>query len=163
MKKITIFIFLVLVVFTLQAVLIGGVQTRWSKPDLLLILLVLWAWRNGWKRGLLAGFAIGLLEDIFFFPILGLRAFSLALIGFLVGEMRERIYQENVIFLLLMMGVVTVLNGVILSLWLSIFHLSSSFLGKLIPLIFPAFLYNCLLAFPVFLVEKVFAKKSSIL
>ena len=161
MKKTIIFIVLIFVVFVLQAVLIGGFQTRWSKPDLPLILLVLWAWRNGWKRGLLAGFAIGLLEDIFFFPLLGLRTFSLVLIGFLVGEARERIYQENVIFLLLVMGVVTVLNGVILSLWLSIFHLSSSFLGKFISLIFPAFLYNCLLAFPIFLAEEAFAKKSS--
>ncbi len=68
MKKTVIFIFLVILVLILQGVLIGRIQLRWGRPDLPLILLIFWAWHNNWKQGLIAGFVIGLLVDILFFP-----------------------------------------------------------------------------------------------
>lgn len=160
MKKTAIFIFLVILVLILQAVLVGGIQLKWGRPDLPLILLVFWAWHNDWKQGLLAGFIIGLLVDILFSPLLGLNAFSLGLVGFLVAELREKVYQDNVIIFLLLAAAATILNGVILTCWLLIFNLSSSFLEKFILLIFPTFLYNCLLTFPLFLLLEAFWPRS---
>lgn len=160
MKKTVIFIFLVILVLILQGVLIGGIQLRWGRPDLPLILLIFWAWHNNWKQGLIAGFVIGLLVDILFFPLLGLNAFSLALVGFLVAEIRERVYQDNVIFFILLIGAATVLNGIILSFWLLVFDISPSFLEKIVFIVFPTLLYNCIISFPIFLLREIFWPKS---
>jgi rod shape-determining protein MreD len=160
MKKTVIFIFLVILVLILQGVLIGRIQSRWGRPDLPLILLIFWAWHNNWKQGLIAGFIIGLLVDILFFPLLGLNAFSLALVGFLVAEMRERVYQDNVIFFILLIGAATVLNGIILSFWLLVFNISPSFLEKIVFIVFPTLLYNCIISFPIFLLKEIFWPKS---
>ncbi|KKL75055.1 hypothetical protein LCGC14_2058690, partial [marine sediment metagenome] len=158
--KTVIFIFLVIFVLILQGVLIGRIQLRWGRPDLPLILLIFWAWHNNWKQGLIAGFIIGLLVDILFFPLLGLNAFSLALVGFLVAEMRERVYQDNVIFFILLIGAATVLNGIILSFWLLVFNISPSFLEKIVFIVFPTLLYNCIISFPIFLLKEIFWPKS---
>ena len=160
MKKTIIFIFLVILVLILQGVLIGRIQLRWGRPDLPLILLIFWAWHNNWKQGLIAGFVIGLLIDILFFPLLGLNAFSLALVGFLVAEIRERVYQDNVIFFILLIGAATVLNGIILSFWLLVFNISPSFLEKIVFIVFPTLLYNCIISFPIFLLREIFWPKS---
>jgi len=160
MKKTVIFIFLVILVLILQGVLIGRIQLRWGRPDLPLILLIFWAWHNNWKQGLIAGFVIGLLVDILFFPLLGLNAFSLALVGFLVAEIRERVYQDNVIFFILLVGAATVLNGIILSFWLLVFNISPSFLEKIVFIVFPTLLYNCIISFPIFLLREIFWPKS---
>lgn len=160
MKKTVIFIFLVILVLILQGVLIGRIQLRWGRPDLPLILLIFWAWHNNWKQGLIAGFIIGLLVDILFFPLLGLNAFSLALVGFLVAEIRERVYQDNVIFFILLIGAATVLNGIILSFWLLVFNISPSFLEKIVFIVFPTLLYNCIISFPIFLLSEIFWPKS---
>ncbi|MBA7493044.1 hypothetical protein ES702_03599 [subsurface metagenome] len=160
MKKTVIFIFLVILVLILQGVLIGRIQLRWGRPDIPLILLIFWAWHNNWKQGLIAGFVIGLLVDILFFPLLGLNAFSLALVGFLVAEIRERVYQDNVIFFILLIGAATVLNGIILSFWLLVFNISPSFLEKIVFIVFPTLLYNCIISFPIFLLREIFWPKS---
>jgi len=160
MKKTVIFIFLVILVLILQGVLIGRIQLRWGRPDLPLILLIFWAWHNNWKQGLIAGFVIGLLVDILFFPLMGLNAFSLALVGFLVAEIRERVYQDNVIFFILLVGAATVLNGIILSFWLLVFNISPSFLEKIVFIVFPTLLYNCIISFPIFLLREIFWPKS---
>ena len=159
MKKLATFILLVSLVFLLEAALMGLVSFKGGKPDFPFILLILWAWTHDWKEGLLAGFTIGLLEDIFFSPLLGLNAFALSLVGFLTSEVRERVYQENIVFILLMVGLASILSGAILSFWLTIFHLSSSFLDKVIYLTLPTSLYNCLVVFLIFLVREVRRKE----
>lgn len=159
MKKLATFVLLVSFVFLLEATLMGMVSFKGGKPDLPFILLILWAWTHDWKEGLLAGFTIGLLEDIFFSPLLGLNAFALSLVGFLTSEVKERVYQENIVFILLMVGLASILSGAILSAWLTIFRLSSSFLEKIVYLTLPTALYNCLLVFLIFLVREVRRKE----
>ncbi len=163
MKKIIVFIIFVILVLILQGVLVGRTQLGWGRPDLPLILVISWAWLSSWKRGLIAGFVVGLLVDILFFPLLGLNAFSLALVGFLVAEIRERVYRDNVVFFVLLAGAATVLNGIILSFWLLVFGISPSFLEKIVFVVFPTVLYNCIISLAVFLVKEIFRPSSSYL
>jgi len=156
MKKAVIFIFLVIIALILQAVLAGRIPIGWGKPDIPLILLIFWAWHSDWKQGLLAGFIIGLLVDILFFPLLGLNAFSLTGVGFLVAGIREKIYQDNVIFFLLLVGLATLFNGSIIAFWLLVLNLSSSFRE----IVFPTLVYNCLISFVLFLLRETFWPKS---
>lgn len=152
MKKLAVFATLTTIVFVLQVAVVGG-GIKWGRPDFLLILVVLWAWERGWKEGLLVGFAIGLLSDIFFSPLLGLSAFSLSLVGYLTGEIRERVYEGNVVLLLMATGACSFLDGFTLSLLSFFFHFSSPVFGKLTYFALLSALYNCGLAFLIFVVR----------
>jgi len=153
MKKLAVFAILTTIAFVLQVTVVGGRGIGWGRPDFLLILVVVWGWERGWKEGLLVGFAVGLLNDIFFSPLLGLNAFSLSLVGYLSGEIRERVYEENVVLLLMATGACSFLDGFTLSLLSFLFHFSSPVLGKLTYLTLISALYNCGLAFLIFVVR----------
>jgi len=161
MKKVIIFIFLVLICLVLQVTLVGGLQFKGGKPDFLLILIVLWTWNTDWREGLTLGFIVGILEDILFSPLLGLNTFSLCLVGFLTGEIKERVYEENIASVLLTVGLASILNGAAIFFWSSVFHLSVSFLKKFSSLVLVSSLYNCLLVFFIFLArEKLWKKRA---
>jgi len=150
MKKpiiLLIFLFLALV---LHVFLMSWSIFRRGKPDFLLLLVIFWSWRRGGREGTVVGFVAGLLMDLFFSPLLGLYSFSFALIGFLIGEVRERVYRENILIFLIVIAAVSLLSRIITSAWLGIFGISS-FLPHLDFTLFPAPLYNCLLAFFVLL------------
>lgn len=156
MKKLGTFIGFLGVALVLQFTFSG-----WWKEgvDLFLILVVSWAWFRGWKEGLLTGFVAGILKDIFFSPLLGLNAFSLCLIGFLMGNIKEKIYQENILIFLLGAGIVFILQSALLSLWLSLFY-RFSFLGNFYSSFYPSFLYNCGFCFFIFLIKEWLKVKS---
>ena len=157
MKKLGIFIGFLGVASVLQFTFAG-----WWKggADLFLILVVSWAWFRGWKEGLIVGFAAGILKDIFFSPLLGLNSFSLCLIGFVMGNIKGKIYQENILVFLLGVGVVSILQTVLLSLWLNLFY-RFSFLQNFSSSFYPLFLYNCGLCFFVFLIREWIMKSKS--
>jgi rod shape-determining protein MreD len=158
MKKLAIFAILTTLAFVIQVAVVAG-GGKWGRPDFLLILVVLWGWERSWKEGLLVGFAIGLINDIFFSPLLGLNAFSLSLIGYLSGEIRERVYQRNVVLLLVTMGICSLLDGFTLSLLSFLFRLSSLVIGRLTYLVLLTALYNCGLAFLIFLARGLWRGK----
>ncbi len=158
MKKLAIFAILTTLAFVIQVAVVAG-GGKWGRPDFLLILVVLWGWERSWKEGLLVGFAIGLINDIFFSPLLGLNAFSLSLIGYLSGEIRERVYQRNVVLLLVTVGICSLLDGFTLSLLSFLFRLSSLVIGRLTYLVLLTALYNCGLAFLIFLARGLWRGK----
>ena len=151
MKKLGIFIG-----FLVGAVVLQFLFTGWwkgEKINFFLVLVVFWAWFRGWKEGLIVGFIAGFLKDIFFSPLLGLNAFSLCLIGFLMGNIKEKIYQENILVFLLGAGIVSTIGLALISLWLSLFY-RFSFLRNFSSSLFPSLLYNCGLCFFIFLIKE---------
>jgi len=91
--------------------------------------------------------------------LLCLNAFSLSLTGFVVGEVKERVYEENVVALLLVTAAASLLNGIVFFSWARIFNIFSSFLGKISSLTLPTSLYNCLLMFFIFLIKGKFGRE----
>jgi len=159
MKKAIVFIISFLIALILQVALMGVFQIGGAKPDFFLILLVLWAWYNGWREGVISGFIIGILEDILFFPLWGINAFTLCIVGFIVGEIREKVYEENLILLLIIMCSATVLNGFLLLFFSSVFHISSFSRAHLTFLSLLTSLYNSLLILPIFIIKEGLRRK----
>ena len=157
MKKLWIFIGFLGIVSALQFIF----AVWWKEgADLFLILVVSWAWFRGWKEGLMAGFTAGIFKDIFFSPLLGLNSFSLCLIGFLIGNIKGEIYQENILTFLLGVGIASIFQAALVSLWLSLFY-RFSFLRNFSSSLFPSLLYNCGLCFFVFLIKEGLKAKSN--
>lgn len=160
MRKFFIFLALLILVLILQFLFTGW--TRKVSIDFFLILVIYWSYSTGkWRESALAGFFSGLLKDIFFFPLLGINAFSLVLIGFLVSEVEKRIYHQNIILFTLLVGLASLVNSFILSVWLTVFS-SLPFTYSFKVSLYPTILYNCAVCFVIFLVKEEFFKRSTL-
>ncbi len=151
MRKIFLFLILLILALILQIMFAG-----WSRKvavDFFLILVIFWGWSNGWKEGSLTGFFSGLIKDIFFSPLLGISAFPFLLLGFFAGEVGSRIYQQNIIFFTLFVGLALLIQSSILSFWLTIFY-KYSFPSTFANSLYPALVPNCIFSFGVYLVKE---------
>ena len=88
---------IILLVFLLIQV---GVATEISvgrvKPDILLVATICWALLEGPSRGALFGFFGGLLEDAFTTAVMGVGAFAKTILGYVGGELRQRVISKSV-------------------------------------------------------------------
>ncbi len=87
---------LVLVSLVLQSTLLASVTIFGVKPDLLLILVVIYAMYNGPVFGAKFGFVVGLVLDLTVGQMIGLQAFSKMLIGIGVGLSVEKLFRDSV-------------------------------------------------------------------
>lgn len=157
MKKLFLFLFFTLLALILQFVIIGWVGR--AVVDLFFILVILWSYFRGWKEGVFAGFFCGLVKDIFFFSLVGVNAFSLSLMGLLISEVKGRVYQQNIVFFTLLVGVSFLINSLILSVWLLVFH-RFSLIYTFANSLYPSLFYTCGLCGGIFLVEEKLSRKS---
>ena len=88
-------LFVLLVVLVLQATLLYRIEVAGIRPDLLVAFVVYIAWMRGPVAGTLAGFAVGLLQDLDAPGPLGLNAFSKSLVAFLVAKAGFRVHRSN--------------------------------------------------------------------
>ena len=89
-------IFLLLLAFVLQTTWIDFLEVYSLKPDLVLLVLVYIALREGPLAAICMGFGVGFIQDVYHPADLGLNALSKSLIGFVVGYGRSRIVADNI-------------------------------------------------------------------
>ncbi len=82
------------------AALFHPIVERWLRPWGLSVdypfLVVFWiALRRGRTPGCFYGFLIGLLRDLANFSILGTSALAYSLVGYIVGELREKVDRDH--------------------------------------------------------------------
>lgn len=111
---------------------IGGVQ-----PDLFLILLFGLSVSVGPELAAAAGFLIGLYQDSLSGAPLGLNAFTLSLIGFLVSGLSEQVKTNQPAWRFALLCVAGLMSGIITLLLLRFFRaprpLASAFLWTVLP------------------------------
>ncbi len=78
-----------------QEVLLPPLSLGGVRPDLFLLLVVFLSLRAGPEVACLEGFFIGLCQDALSGGPLGLRAFSLALVGFLASRLGQAMYTDK--------------------------------------------------------------------
>ena len=88
-----ILVLFVLVLF--QSLLSGVVTIAGIKLDLAIVILVYLALTRGRNYGMIFGFLIGLLSDVFTPQTLGLGALLKCLIGFTLGSFKDNLYLES--------------------------------------------------------------------
>ena len=88
-------LFVLLAVLVLQATLLYRIEIAGIRPDLLVAFVVYLAWMRGPVTGTIAGFAVGLLQDLDASGPLGLNAFSKSLVAFLVAKAGFRVHRSN--------------------------------------------------------------------
>lgn len=86
---------LLLVVLVLQSTVLYRIEVGGIRPDLLTAFVVYFAWMRGPLAGTVAGFSIGLLQDLDAPGPLGLNALAKTLVGFLVAKAGFRVHRSN--------------------------------------------------------------------
>lgn len=87
---------ILLVVLVLQSTVLYRVEIAGVRPDLLTAFVVYFAWMRGPLAGTIAGFSIGLLQDLDAPGPLGLNALAKTLVGFLIAKAGFRVHRSNV-------------------------------------------------------------------
>lgn len=139
------------ITFILALLLEGSVLSFFiverALPDLLLVMIILWGFLLGERRGGLLGLCAGLLQDIFYGSGLGYFALAKMLLGYGSGLLRREFYQEQLLTPVLMVFVGTLLHELLLNI------LVGQFVGLRAPLqwtvsqfLIPKAVYNAGLA-----------------
>lgn len=97
---------LFLVSMVLQTTVFDFLKVAGVKPDLVVLLVIYFAFTNGPYKGAAFGLLIGLLEDLIVGYNVGLNALALLFTGFLAGWFETKMYKENLViaFLVVFLG-----------------------------------------------------------
>jgi rod shape-determining protein MreD len=79
----------------MQSTLIGRIEIFGTRPDLALLVLIFIANQSNPVECILYGFFIGFLQDVYTPEYLGYNAFTMSLIAFLLGVLKESLTVEN--------------------------------------------------------------------
>ncbi|HEA47270.1 MAG TPA: rod shape-determining protein MreD [bacterium] len=137
------FLFLFLLIF--QATSLNRLSILGVKPDLLLILVIFFGLYKGPLSGAWCGFLAGILLDTFSPVPLGTNALSKTILGFLAGVVAPLLYFETPLTQGFLLFIGMLLEGMILFILLSSFHLAPPLSYSLRYIILPASLYTALL------------------
>jgi len=104
------------VVLAAVIMVIVVLETQWpaplrfgeAKPDLMLLLVLYYAFSEGPTRAMGIGFFGGFLEDVFSFGPLGLNVFCKVLIGYAVGVIGRRLVTEHPIVMTIIVFLSTI-------------------------------------------------------
>ena len=96
MKHVFLMGVLLVVCLVLQATAFNHLTVAGVKPDLLLIIIVLYGLLYGKKAGAL-GFIYGLVEDLLTGRFIGFNAVTKGLMGLLIGYLEPKLFKDHVL------------------------------------------------------------------
>lgn len=89
------------------------------KPDLLLVMVICYTLVGGIKYGTIAGFVLGMIEDLLSGGFIGVNTMTKTLLGFSLGLFEKSIFHDHIFVQSLLAFVGTILNNL---LYMAIVH-----------------------------------------
>lgn len=129
----------------LQTAIVPLLTIGGTAPDLFLILLFGLSLSVGPELTAAAGFLIGLYQDSLSGAPLGLNAFTLSLIGFLVSRLNQQVKTTQLVGRFTLLCLAGLLSGLITLLLLRFFHASRPLAYALLWTALPGALYTAML------------------
>lgn len=144
---------IIVVALLIQLTLINAITILGLKPDLILVVVVIFSLLKGEKEGTISGFASGLLQDIFSTGLLGINALIKTVIGFTCGILREKIFHEHILFLIpVITFIASFIQSILIFFLLRTFGIEYNLIWSLKQVALPEALYSSLLSPFIFLV-----------
>jgi rod shape-determining protein MreD len=137
------------VALILQGTLIRLLAVEGIEPDIILLGLFFIALMEGSYPATIAGFCVGLVQDLYAPQTLGLNALCKSLIGFTLGFCRRGVFVEGLLPRSLILFAAVLLHDLIyftVSLWPDV----GSGLNRVVLLGLPTALYTALLGYVIF-------------
>lgn len=104
---------LILLALFLQITVLNEIMLLGVKPDLLLMLVVFYAFLRGPREGGFLGFTAGLMADLAIGRYIGLNALSYLAVGCLVGLLESKLYKESSIIIVVLTGAASFLGQLV--------------------------------------------------
>lgn len=151
---------ILVVALLIQLTLINSIAILGLKPDLIMVVVVVFSLLKGEKEGSISGFAFGLLQDIFSTGLLGINALAKTVIGFTCGILKEKIFYEHILFLIpVITFTASFMQSILIFLLLRAFGIEYGLAWSIKQVALPEALYNSLLSPFIFLaINKLFLK-----
>ena len=149
---------IIVVALLIQLTLINSITVLGLKPDLIMVVVVVFSLLKGEKEGAISGFASGLLQDIFSASLLGINALAKTVIGFTCGILKEEIFHEHILFIIpVITFIASFMQSILIFLLLRAFGLEYNLAWSLKQIALPEALYSSLLSPFIFLaINKLF-------
>lgn len=149
---------IIVVALLIQLTLINSITILGLKPDLIMVVVVVFSLLKGEKEGTISGFASGLLQDIFSTSLLGINALAKTVIGFTCGILKEKIFYEHILFLIpVITFIASFMQSILIFLLLRAFGIEYGLAWSIKQIAIPEALYSSLLSPFIFLaINKLF-------
>jgi len=149
---------IIVVALLIQLTLINSITILGLKPDLIMVVVIIFSLLKGEKEGAISGFASGLLQDIFSTGLLGINALAKTVVGFICGILKEKIFHEHILFLIpVITFVASLIQNILIFFLLRAFGIEYSLAWSLKQVALPEALYSSLLSPFIFLaINKLF-------
>ena len=146
---------IIIIALLIQLTLINSVTILGLKPDLIMVVVVVFSLLKGEKEGTISGFATGLLQDIFSTGLLGINALAKTVIGFFSGIIKEKIFHEHLLFIIpVITFIASLIQSILIILLLRAFGTEYDLAWSLKQIALPEALYSSLLSPFIFLAIK---------
>jgi rod shape-determining protein MreD len=146
---------IIVITLLIQLTLINSVAILGLKPDLIMVVVVVFSLLKGEKEGTISGFAAGLLQDIFSTGLLGINALAKTVIGFFSGIIKEKIFHEHLLFIIpVITFIASLTQSILILLLLRAFGTEYDLAWSLKQIALPEALYSSLLSPLIFLAIK---------
>lgn len=97
MRKIFFYPVTAIIFLIIQVVVFKHFKIQGVYPDIFLLGTIYFALKHGCATGMNFGFFSGLLQDTFLIGLFGANALVKTLIGFVVGLLKKKIYEDNIV------------------------------------------------------------------
>lgn len=97
-------VIIIIIAFLLWTTLFQSLKLANVAPNIMLAIVVCYAYMRGRTSGLMIGFLCGLLSDMMYGSVIGLYAFALMTIGFLCGYCQKVYFTDNYILPCVLVG-----------------------------------------------------------
>jgi len=140
--------FLFIISLVLESTLFSYLTVAGIKPDLVLIMIILYALFHGSREGAIIGLMGGLLQDMLLGQFIGLNALAKLLTGLIFGVLEYKIYKESILIAAMALIFGTWWHETVIWLLGLFAGFSGNYFTAIINVIFPAIVYNsCLVPF----------------
>jgi len=137
----------------IQLTLINSITILGLKPDLIMVVVVVFSLLKGEKEGTISGFASGLLQDIFSTGLLGINALAKTVIGFTCGILKEKIFHEHILFVIpIITFIASFMQNILIFFLFRAFGIEYGLAWSLKQIVLPEALYSSLLSPFIFLI-----------
>lgn len=145
-----IIILTVLAAFIIQTSVLPAISIGQIKPNLMLIAAASYGFFLGDRKGVFVGCLVGLVQDVFYGPVLGFSGIVYALIGYVCGKFKKLLYVEDLSFPLIMIAVSDFAYGFISYIFLFLIRNRLYLKTFIRTMILPEMLYTVLLGVIVY-------------
>jgi len=149
MKKFGMTALLVIVLYALQTSLMPRIAYHGVTADFMLLFVTSTAFLKGSRFGALAGFSVGLLQDLASGTFLGMNAFTRLLLGYLIGKFSDQVFKEQFFLPVFASIFVTLANYFILALLMLLLGYRFNLIAHLQYTLLPMLAYQLAFAYPV--------------